>query len=244
MTRQVQVSVQVQAPTELRRRAILQAIGIQLWETREKTAEVSALEPSAGAQGADWPAPNLDALRQRVAECARCSLHRSRSQTVFGVGNPAADCMVIGEAPGAEEDRRGEPFVGRAGVLLNAMLQAVGFTRQDVYIANILKCRPPNNRDPLPAEVSSCSDYLTAQIEGVSPKVILTVGKVAAQNLLALDLPIGRMRGGDFFYRAGGRPIPVVVTYHPAYLLRSPGEKRKAWDDLKRLRNLLVVGDS
>jgi DNA polymerase len=138
--------------------------------------------------------------------------------------------LIIGEAPGAEEDRRGEPFVGRAGQLLNSMLQAIGLSREQVYIANILKCRPPGNRDPKPEEVALCGSYLARQVELISPTVILAVGRVAAQNLLQQSIPVGKMRGRRYTY--GDTEIPVIVTYHPAYLLRSPREKRKAWQDL------------
>ena len=172
-----------------------------------------------------------ETLRRKVAECRLCRLHEGRTQTVFGVGDVNADWMLIGEAPGAEEDRRGEPFVGRAGKLLDAMLQAVGFAREQVFIANILKCRPPNNRDPRPEEVAACSNYLEQQIYTVKPKLILALGRVAAQNLLKTETPIGKMRGKRYHY--GDPPVPVVVTYHPAYLLRSPREKRKSWQDLQ-----------
>lgn len=179
----------------------------------------------------DW-----ETLQQRVAACIKCDLHQSRTQTVFGVGNRQADWLIIGEAPGAEEDRQGEPFVGRAGQLLNAMLQAIGLQRQEVYIANILKCRPPNNRDPKLEEVVKCEPYLRRQIELIQPRIILCVGRIAAHNLLKTDTPIGRLRGKQYTYA----DIPVVVTYHPAYLLRSPGEKRKAWDDLLLAKSLIA----
>ena len=159
---------------------------------------------------------------------------------MFGVGNNNAQWMVIGEAPGADEDRQGEPFVGRAGKLLNEMLRAVGLPREDVYIANVLKCRPPNNRDPLPAEVAQCEPYLKRQVELVQPKIILAVGRIAAQNLLQTDITIGKLRGQQFSY-AG---IPLVVTYHPAYLLRSPAEKRKAWDDLRFARDVWATAQA
>lgn len=171
------------------------------------------------------------ALRAEVSVCTRCELCQSRTQTVFGVGNRGADLLVIGEAPGAEEDRQGEPFVGRAGQLLNSMLRAMGNPRESVYIANVLKCRPPGNRDPGPQEVASCLPYLQRQVELIRPRLILAVGRIASQNLLATDTPIGRLRGQ--VHQFGPRPTPVIVTYHPAYLLRSPGEKRKAWIDLK-----------
>lgn len=175
--------------------------------------------------------PELDALSKQVAVCRQCTLHESRTQTVFGVGNPQADWLIVGEAPGADEDRQGEPFVGRAGKLLNAMLLAMGLQREQVYIANILKCRPPGNRNPKPEEVSACEAYLRRQVELIKPKIILAVGRIAAQNLLKVDTPIGKMRGNCYAYPGGD--LPVVVTYHPAYLLRSPSEKRKVWQDLQ-----------
>ncbi|MGD9000516.1 MAG: uracil-DNA glycosylase [Granulosicoccaceae bacterium] len=183
------------------------------------------------ASGLDW-----QQLQTAVAQCTACALHASRTNTVFGVGDPQARFMVIGEAPGAEEDRQGEPFVGRAGKLLDAMLLAIGFKREQVFIANILKCRPPNNRDPRPEEVLQCQPYLRRQIELIQPAVILAVGRVAAQNLLGIDSPMKDMRGQDYTYADTG--IPVVVTYHPAYLLRSPLEKRKAWQDLQRAQRI------
>jgi uracil-DNA glycosylase family 4 len=171
-----------------------------------------------------------EGLQARVAGCTACPLHATRTQTVFGVGNREAELMVIGEAPGADEDLQGEPFVGRAGQLLNAMLQAIGLQREAVYIANILKCRPPGNRDPLPEEVAHCEPFLQRQIELVRPRVILAVGRVAAQNLLHTAETVGKLRGHT--HRLGEAGIPVIVTYHPAYLLRSPDQKGKAWQDL------------
>ncbi len=209
---------------EHQRRAYLEALGIDLWLPRDATG--STPETSAGAVAVgtlDW-----DALRACVADCTRCELHRGRTQTVFGVGDPAARWMLIGEAPGVEEDRRGEPFVGRAGKLLDEMLRALGLGRECVYIANTVKCRPPGNRDPAAAEALACRGFLDRQIELVGPSVIVAVGKVAAQNLLATEAPVGRLRGRRHQY--GG--IPLVVTYHPAYLLRSPTQKRLVWDDL------------
>lgn len=223
-----------------RKLAMLARMGVDVW--RERSAAVDdglALAADAHAASArlsenSGPAPaTLDwtALVACVADCRRCELHQSRTQTVFGVGDRAARWLVVGEAPGAEEDKRGEPFVGRAGSLLNAMLAAIGLPREAVFITNILKCRPPQNRDPGPQEVLACSAYLDRQIALIEPTIILAVGRIAAQNLLKVDTPIGRMRGQLHHY--GDRSIPVVVTYHPAYLLRSPGEKRKAWDDLQ-----------
>ena len=172
--------------------------------------------------------PNWQQLRREVSACQACPLHETRTQTVFGVGNENADWLFVGEAPGADEDAQGEPFVGRAGKLLNAMLFALGLAREQVFIANVLKCRPPNNRDPKPEESAACRGYLERQIELVGPKIILAVGRIAAQLLLETDAPVGRLRGS--IHRLGN--IPLVVTYHPAYLLRSPTQKRKAWDDL------------
>jgi DNA polymerase len=169
-------------------------------------------------------------LESAVKACTLCELHRTRTQTVFGVGDRQAQWMVIGEAPGADEDAQGEPFVGRAGQLLTSMLKAIGLSREQVFIANILKCRPPQNRDPTPTEAGCCTPYLHRQIELVNPKLILCVGRIAAQNLLSTDTPIGKLRGT--VHRLGAAQRPAVVTYHPAYLLRSPGEKRRAWDDL------------
>lgn len=190
------------------------------------------VEPATTAAVDDLPAkPDWEVLRQRVAQCTACTLHETRTQTVFGVGDISADWMIIGEAPGQEEDRRGEPFVGRAGQLLDAMLKAAGFEREQVFITNILKCRPPNNRDPRPEEASACSGYLRRQIEWIAPKLILSVGRISAQNLLGTDATIGRLRGR--VHRHPDTGTPIVVTYHPAYLLRQPAEKRKAWEDLK-----------
>jgi DNA polymerase len=186
--------------------------------------------PSASALPAAVAALDWEGLRTAVRTCTACDLHKSRTQSVFGVGNPQAQWMVIGEAPGAEEDRQGEPFVGRAGQLLNSMLQAIGLAREQVFIANILKSRPPNNRDPRPDEVAACIPFLYRQIELVNPVLLLCVGRIAAQTLLQTDQPIGRLRG-TLHRVANNRPM--IVTYHPAYLLRSPVEKRKAWNDLK-----------
>jgi DNA polymerase len=192
-----------------------------------------AAPPAAGVDEAAW-----ESLRAQVSACTRCGLCKSRTQTVFGVGDRRSELLVVGEAPGAEEDRRGEPFVGRAGQLLDSMLRAMGRPRETVYIANVLKCRPPGNRDPEAAEVASCLPYLQRQIELLSPRMILVVGRIAAQNLLGTSEPIGRLRGR--MHRFGVGQTPVIVTYHPAYLLRSPAEKRRAWADLKLARTQLA----
>lgn len=215
---------------EQQRRAYLEAMGIDVWMPRGAVDVASELPPTDVLPStADWPE-----LRECVASCTRCELSKSRTNTVFGVGNPQADWLIIGEAPGAEEDRRGEPFVGRAGQLLDQMLLAVGQSRESVFIANILKCRPPDNRDPKPGEAAACRDYLERQIELIQPQIILAVGKIAAQNLLGSDDPVGRMRGRP--HDLGG--IPLVVTYHPAYLLRSPSQKFKSWSDLCLAKSL------
>jgi len=215
---------------EHQRRAYLQAMGIDIWLPRDAAEQESESPNQHPAEAVHAPADELDwsELRACVAACVRCELSQSRTNTVFGVGNPDADWMIIGEAPGAEEDRRGEPFVGRAGKLLDQMLFAIGHSRDSVFIANILKCRPPDNRDPKPDETAACRDYLERQIALIKPKIILAVGRIAAQTLLASDEPVGRMRGRQ--HDLDG--IPLVVTYHPAYLLRSPSQKRKSWSDL------------
>ena len=242
-------------------RAHLDAIGIPVWVRRRPAGAARPAEvppPTAGAEAATAPesgpanvslaaagtgtasAPAhraLETIDAQVRDCRKCALHRTRTRTVFGVGRPDAECMFIGEAPGAEEDARGEPFVGRAGKLLDAMLAAIGLERDDVYIANIVKCRPPRNRDPQADEIAACSGYLKRQIEAVSPRLLVAAGKVAAQSLLSTTKPIGRLRGRT--YRYGEDRLPVLVTYHPAYFLRSPLQKRKAWDDLVRLRSML-----
>jgi len=189
----------------------------------------------AAVEQLDWAQ-----LEARVADCGACGLHATRTQAVFGVGDRNADLLIIGEAPGADEDRQGKPFVGRAGQLLNAMLFAMGFQREQVFVANILKCRPPGNRDPRPEEAAHCEPFLLRQMELVQPKVILAVGRISAQHLLRTAEPVGRLRGRVHAF--GSRGIPLVVTYHPAYLLRSPDQKPKAWQDLQRVMQLLGDG--
>jgi DNA polymerase len=177
----------------------------------------------------------LRVLMDTAHACTRCRLHEERTNVVFGEGNPAADVVVVGEAPGQEEDRTGRPFVGRAGKLLDLLLLTAGFPREDVYICNVLKCRPPNNRNPLPDEVEACTkDFLHGQLEAIAPRVLLAVGKFAAQALLQTEAPIGRLRGTVHTYQG----TPLVVTYHPAYLLRSPNMTRVAWQDFQLLRQV------
>ena len=203
----------------------------------EALARIPVITPGRAA-GTPVP-PEVDSqwegLKAEVLSCTKCTLHSTRTQGVFGVGNRRAEWLVIGEAPGAEEDRRGEPFVGRAGQLLNAMLSAIGLPREQVFIANVLKSRPPNNRDPKPDEVAACLPYLMRQIALLQPRLMLAVGRIAAQNLLATDVPLGRLRGQ--LHSFGELNTPLIVTYHPAYLLRTPADKRKAWEDLKFARS-------
>jgi DNA polymerase len=232
------------------RREYLAALGLKSWTLRDRptaavpppavqalpVAEPSSLGevgPASASreQGADW-----GELRARVAACTRCSLSATRTQTVFGVGNLQADWLIVGEAPGAEEDRKGEPFVGRAGQLLNSMLLAIGLPREQVYIANVLKCRPPGNRDPSPTEAAECLPFLERQIALLKPKIMLVVGRIAAQNLLRTDKTLGSLR--QQVHKFGLSQVPLVVTYHPAYLLRTPADKRKAWEDLKFAREV------
>jgi DNA polymerase len=212
-----------------RRHQYLEAMGIPVFVLRH-----GRIEEASVASGA---LPDWRELAEAVRQCTKCGLHSGRTQTVFGVGRCDADLLIIGEAPGAEEDRVGEPFVGRAGQLLNAMLRSIRLDRGDVYIANILKCRPPGNRDPSPEEAAACTPYLQRQIGLIRPRVILALGRVAAQWLLQSDTPIGRLRGRVLGF--GDPEIPLVVSYHPAYLLRSPLAKAKAWEDLTLVRHVL-----
>ena len=229
---------------ESRRIAYLNALGIDQWVEKsslikaeiaqEPDTQESLVEQAQDERLELIQSMELPALKNYVAKCEACELCRTRKQTVFGVGHHKADWLIIGEAPGADEDRQGEPFVGRAGQLLTQMLRAIGLAREEVFIANILKCRPPNNRDPKPEEVNACHAFLSRQIELLEPRIILALGRIAAQSLLQTSIPIGKMRGR--LYHLEKYNIPTVVTYHPAYLLRSPREKRKVWEDLKFAR--------
>lgn len=241
-----------------RQHAYLKAMGIDVWVRRNSnttvvdstltTESIPAVSMPAAEQMQDLSPPamgvsdvhSLDwaGLQQQVENCQLCELHATRTQVVFGVGNQQADWLIIGEAPGADEDRQGEPFVGRAGQLLNEMLKAIGMQREQVYIANILKCRPPNNRDPKPEEAASCSPYLQRQIELIQPKVILALGRIAAQRLLQCNTSLARLRGQ--VHHLDASTSPLIVTYHPAYLLRSPAEKRKAWQDLQFAKKIVA----
>ncbi|HZQ74920.1 MAG TPA: uracil-DNA glycosylase [Burkholderiales bacterium] len=201
-----------------RRDEILREMGLApVWQLR------------AAAHAAEPALPGWVELKREVPACTACGLHKSRTQTVFGVGDERADWLLVGEAPGAEEDRLGEPFVGQAGRLLDSMLAAIDLKRGDnVYICNVLKCRPPGNRNPEPEEVAKCTPFLLRQIELTDPKLIVAMGRFAAQTLLGTDASIASLRGR--LHRYAGRPL--IVTYHPAYLLRSLPDKAKAWEDL------------
>ena len=258
------------------RQQYLQAMGIQLWESRvpeldtlepqlsetahvvmavsepeivekpqehehvQAKVEATPVKPETRAvvttleqqPSIDWPD-----LEKQVETCALCDLHEGRIYPVFGTGDRDASVMIVGEAPGEEEDRQGEPFVGQAGKLFNEILLSIGFKREQVYITNIIKCRPPGNRDPHTNEVTSCMPYLKQQIQRVNPDVIIAVGRIAAHNLLNTNEPLGRLRGS--LHTIDGLDTPVIVTYHPAYLLRKPPEKRKVWDDLQQLPAIL-----
>jgi len=234
------------------RQQYLQAMGIQLWESRTQGIPVAQISSIKKNINSDEPEvafldsahvevtkvlPDWQVLQHQVETCQRCGLHESRIYPVFGVGDRNAKLMFVGEAPGAEEDRKGEPFVGRAGQLLNEMLMAIGFKREQVFIANILKCRPPNNRDPHVEEVEACEAYLHAQIQLLQPTLIVALGRIAAHNLLKTRESLASLRGQ--LHHGSGFNVPVVVTYHPAYLLRTPLEKRKAWADLQWLLEIL-----
>ena len=194
--------------------------------------------PPRPARQAPSQGSALDAVRAELGDCRRCGLHEGRRNIVFGVGNPTADVVVVGEAPGRDEDLTGEPFVGRSGQLLTRMLEAIGMAREDAYICNVLKCRPPRNRDPQPEEIATCSPFMTRQVEAIAPKVIITSGRFASQAVLGLDLSMGRMRGTIRSFHG----VPVVPMYHPAYLLRNPSAKRQAYDDLLTVKSILREG--
>jgi uracil-DNA glycosylase family 4 len=225
-----------------RRLRYLQALGVEPWQLR---AAGPAPTPAKGAESpqeapatvpADW-----EGLQAAVAACRKCRLCETRTNTVFGVGPRQASLMVVGEGPGADEDAKGEPFVGRAGKLLDEMLRAIGRSRgTDTFIANVVKCRPPGNREPSDDEAEHCRPFLEQQLRLVRPKLIVALGRIAAQRLLATDTPIGKMRGQN--YQWGPDATPLMVTYHPAYLLRNPGEKAKSWEDLKRVHRFLTGG--
>lgn len=238
---------------EALRQQYLQAMGVQLWESRVSSAIVEVPEPvytvtvEPEVTLTAEPVPLETALENKpvkrleldwagfnaaVESCQQCGLYENRIFAVPGNGDPDARLMLVGEAPGADEDRQGEPFVGHAGQLLNEMLRAMGYQRKQVYVTNLVKCRPPNNRDPEEDELLACEPFLQQQIESVQPSLIIALGRFAAQRLLNTQAKIGELRGS--LHRCAGSDIPVLVTYHPAYLLRKPSEKRKSWQDLQQ----------
>lgn len=244
--------------SETQRRAYLRAMDIDVWEANDQpsaAAPVSksvvkeivmpattkpepAVLPSSNATPAAADGARRWALLQNaVMRCTKCRLHETRTQAVFGAGDRYAKLMIIGESPGSEEDRVGEPFAGSHGKMLDAMLAAIGFKREQIYVANVLKCRTPQNRDPRVDELDACRDHLKQQIDGVSPTVILAVGRLAAQQLLQQDKPLGKLRGT--LHQLPNSECTVVVTYHPAYLQREPMAKAKVWEDLKYVSRLL-----
>jgi uracil-DNA glycosylase len=215
----------------------------------EPTAESITITSATGNADASDDMPRardprliLDEIRTDIGhDCSRCKLHKlGRKQIVFGVGNPNADLMFVGEAPGRDEDEQGEPFVGRAGQLLTKIIEAIGLKREDVYIANVIKCRPPENRNPEPDEVATCEPFLFRQIDAIKPKVIVALGTFAAHAVLKTDMPISRLRGRTYNYRGA----QLIATFHPAYLLRSPERKRDTWEDMKKVRALLQGEDA
>ena len=180
---------------------------------------------------------NLTSLDEIIKKCKKCNLHKTRQNTVFGEGDPDSNIMIIGEAPGREEDEAGRPFIGRAGKLLNEFLKSIDLNRESVFIVNTIKCRPPENRDPEIAEINACSDYLDQQINIIKPKVLVLLGKIAANRLLGEDMPMSELRLKKFFIDK--YDIPIIVFYHPAYILRSPSQKKKVWDDLQYLKGII-----
>jgi DNA polymerase len=204
---------------------------------RKRAEDIPKLDPVIGALELSDSPKLLAFLKEEIGPaCTRCKLHTlGRKQVVFGVGNPNADLMFVGEAPGADEDEQGEPFVGRAGQLLTKIIEAIDLKREDVYIANVIKCRPPGNRNPEPDEVAQCQPFLFRQIDAIKPKVIVALGKFAAQALLQSTEPITRVRGKSFTYRGA----TLIPTFHPAYLLRNPSAKREVWEDMKKVRAIL-----
>ena len=211
----------------------LQAMGIQVWQEKGAVDDSpSSSSPETQADQGVW-----GKLKEQTSCCTSCDLCKTKTHVVFGVGNQQADLLVVGEAPGANEDLQGEPFVGRGGKLLDAMLHSIGLDRKDIYIANILKCRPPKNRDPLPQEVECCTPYLQQQIALIQPKLIVTVGRIAAQFLLNTTESMGKLRGQVFHY--GEKNIPLIATYHPAYLLRSPSKKVESYKDFLHIQGEL-----
>lgn len=225
-----------------RRKQMLDTMGVQRWVRRDLPPEEECVPVEIEENSIDEELLDWDGLQKVVSGCKQCALYQSRTNVVFGTGDSNASLMIIGEAPGADEDREGQPFVGRAGGLLTQMLGAIGLSRDEVFIANILKCRPPENRNPSADEVDACSHWLKRQIALINPGLILSVGGVSAKNLLQSDSAVGQLRGQVHYL--GDDRTPLVVTYHPAYLLRKPSEKAKAWQDLQLVMSLLSSGKS
>ena len=224
-------------------RTTLAAARSQLEYLSDLGVETLRRNPAGGEPTQDLDATasldeTLDAIREDLGDCQRCGLGASRKELVYGVGNPNARLVLVGEAPGREEDQKGEPFVGEAGRLLDRILQAMGMQRADVYICNVLKCRPPHNRDPQPGEVATCETFLIRQIAAIKPQVIIGLGRFAVQSLLQSEVPISRIRGEWQSYQG----IPLMPTYHPAYLLRNPEGKRDVWEDMKEVMRRLHAG--
>jgi DNA polymerase len=214
--------------------AVVAAVAGDILEIVTPTIEAGVADPVAA----------LRLIREDLGDCTRCKLHKGRTNLVFGVGNPRAELMFVGEGPGADEDAQGEPFVGRAGQLLNNMIKAMGLRREDVYIANVVKCRPPGNRTPEPDECETCSPFLMRQIAVIKPKVVVALGATAAKNLLAMNSSLGDLRGRFYDFKPAGSDSSfpgarLAVTYHPAYLLRDPRQKGEAWKDLQMVMKYL-----
>ncbi len=237
-----------------RQLGILKQMGVDVWQLREQDSDSVEVNPigelsedaaaavGEGSKSADYSGEaasgSLVDIATTISSCERCQLHKTRINTVPGVGNPLADWLFVGEAPGQNEDQQGLPFVGRAGQLLDAMIKALNMERADVFIANVIKCRPPGNRDPLPDEVDQCEPFLHQQLNLIQPKVIIALGRISAQALLKSPEALGKMRGRVYQYGSSG--IPLIVTYHPAYLLRSPEHKARAWEDLLMAKSIVT----
>ena len=240
-----EIAARVRTQLEMRGRSGLQGVSRRPSRRLMVAASAPVAQVHAGADGGDLAgesaaaaaigARGLTAIREEIGDCHRCRLASGRQNIVFGVGNPQAHLVFVGEAPGADEDQQGEPFVGKAGQLLTKMIEAMGYRREDVYICNVIKCRPPGNRNPEPDEVAACEPFLKKQLAALRPRMIVTLGKFAAQCLLRDDTPISRLRGNFRTYEG----ITLMPTFHPAYLLRDPSKKKEAWTDLKAVNAAL-----
>ena len=214
--------------------ALTEAVGVE----EDRTSHGDKGDHESEVPSDRPPAERLIVARNTLGECTRCELHSTRTHLVFGTGNPDAELMFVGEAPGRDEDREGVPFVGRAGQLLTKIIESIDFRRDDVYIANVIKCRPPKNRNPTPTEIETCEPFLFAQVDAIRPRVIVALGAFATRTLLRSEEPISKVRGKVFNYRGA----TLIPTYHPAFLLRSPDRKRDVWEDMKRVRTILRTG--